>query len=61
MPDLLAEFLQRVPVMRLQLVAILRQQARPIESPWERRRLVERRTRLLIRHLQEQQNVNCST
>ena len=51
----LAEFLQRMAVMNLHLVAILRQQRRPVRPFGNGRRLVERRPGLLIRHFQEEQ------
>ena len=51
----LAEFLQRMAIMNFQLVAILGQQRRPILALGNGRRLVKGRTRLLIRHFEEQQ------
>ena len=53
-PRLLAQRVQHVPVMRLQLVAVLRQQARPVVALGHARRLAAQ-LRLLLRHLQEQQ------
>src|SRR5262245_55057340 len=44
-----------MPVMRLQLITITLQQALPVEVVWNRRRLIERRSALLIRHLEEEQ------
>ena len=55
MPDRLPSFFQHMAVMRFQFVAVLGQQARPILALGHGRRLVERRLRLLVRHLQEQQ------
>ncbi len=51
----LAEFLQRMAVMDLQIVAVQLQQRGPAVTFRNRRRLVERRLRLLVRHFQEQQ------
>lgn len=51
----LAEIFQRVAVKDFQVVAVCAQQRRPILALGNGRRPVERRTRLLIRHLEEQQ------
>ncbi len=52
---LFAERFKHMPVMRLQLIPVARQQTGPGELLGHGGRLVERRTRLLIRHLEEQQ------
>jgi hypothetical protein len=51
----LAERLQHVAAVRLQLVAVARQQARPIRPRRHGRLLVPRRAALLVGHLEEQQ------
>jgi len=51
----LAELLQHVAVMDLQLVAVLGQQGGPVLALGDGGGLVERRTRLLVRHFQEQE------
>ncbi len=51
---LLAQRVQHVPVMRLQFVAVLGQKARPVVALGHGRRLLVQ-LRLLLRHLQEQQ------
>ena len=42
-------------VVRLQLFAVAREQALPVEPLRDERRPIERRLRLLVRHLQEEQ------
>ena len=51
----------RLAVMNFELIAIQLQQRVPAVTFGDGRRLVEWRLRLLIRHFQEEQNVNCST
>ena len=46
---------EHVPVVDLQLVAVAREQARPVEPVGDERGPVERRLRLLVGHLQEEQ------
>ena len=51
----LTQLSQDVPVLRLQRVAVETQQAGPVEVFGDDRRPIERRLRLFIGHLQEQQ------
>ncbi len=46
---------RRVPVVRLQLVAVTREERRPVEAFRDDRRTRERRLRLLVGHLEEEQ------
>ncbi len=54
-PWTLAEFFQRVPVVGLQIIPVEPDQGFPVESGWDRRGLVEGRLRLLIRHLEKEE------
>jgi hypothetical protein len=54
-PRLASELGQDVAIVDLQAVTIQRQQARPVEALGDERRPLERRPRLLVGHLQEQQ------
>jgi hypothetical protein len=54
-PLLPAQFLENVPVVGLQLVAVPLHQTRPVHPLRHDRRLTPRRLRPLVRHLEEQQ------
>ena len=51
----LAEFLQRVAVVNLEIVTVQLEKRAPAKAFRDGRGLVERRLRLLVRHFQEQQ------
>jgi hypothetical protein len=54
-PHLPAQLLEDVPVVRLELLPVALEQARPVEPSRNDRLPVPRRPRLLVRHLEEEQ------